>query len=46
MEYSLLARKLDPDLAKAYSNLTNIYIYKEKGLLSLALGHYLKVLQL
>jgi tetratricopeptide (TPR) repeat protein len=44
MEYSLLATKLDPRLAEAHSNLANVY--KEKGLLSLALDHYVKALQL
>jgi protein O-GlcNAc transferase len=44
MEYSLLATKLDPRLAEAHSNLANVY--KEKGLLNLALDHYVKALQL
>lgn len=44
MEYSLLATKLDPRLAEAHSNLANVY--KEKGLLNLALDHYVTALQL
>ncbi|CAF0843559.1 unnamed protein product [Didymodactylos carnosus] len=42
MSFSLLATKLNPRLAEAYSNLGNVY--KEKGMLKEALEHYRKAL--